>query len=408
MGMADERLTSKPHLATVKQDDESNQLSQRVRSLRLPEQAAAGGSFGRGIWWVLFLLLAACTAVLGYREFYQPKPEAVAPAPPKTASALVRPVAEAPPTAPSGNFALESKGYIIPAHQILVSPKVGGMVVKLRITESQRVNKGDVLAELEDTEFRADRDRAKAMLAEAKHNLEELEHGSRPEEVGQARAELAEAEAQRVQFEADYKRAAEMLSQKVISREAYDAALSRYKAIDRRVQRLRLALKLMEEGPRIERIDMARAQVHQAEAELAKAEWRLSNCIIRADLRHDTQEECRRGKSGQPDCHAGILQPLRNGRPLRLGGRSVDPRARYQQDFQGTEVPGAGRGLSAACLSGSRVAADAHGRSCEGRHLCPCKGGRAAGGRRSLSEAGDGSPGVVFEQVVCVNRTGNS
>ena len=44
------------------------------------------------------------------------------------------------------------------------------------------------------------------------------------------------------------------------------------------------ALKLMEEGPRIERIDVARAQVGQAAAELAKAEWRLSNCIIRAPV----------------------------------------------------------------------------------------------------------------------------
>ena len=54
--------------------------------------------------------------------------------------------------------------------------------------------------------------------------------------------------------------------------------------MDRRVQRLKLALKLMEEGPRIERINVARAQVGQAEAELAKAEWRLDNCIIRAPI----------------------------------------------------------------------------------------------------------------------------
>jgi multidrug resistance efflux pump len=186
--------------------------------------------------------------------------------------------------ASSGEYALEAKGYIIPRHQILVSPKVNGMVVRLQIIESQRVKKGDVLAELEDTEFRADRERAKALLASAKHNLEELEKGSRPEEIEQARADLAEANAQQKQLQADYKRAAEMLAKKVLSREQYDATESKFLAMERRLQRLKMALKLMEEGPRIERINVARAQVKQAEAELAKTEWRLDNCVIRAPI----------------------------------------------------------------------------------------------------------------------------
>jgi len=40
----------------------------------------------------------------------------------------------------------------------------------------------------------------------------------------------------------------------------------------------------MKDGPRIERIDIARAEVQQAEAELAKARWRLDNCTIRAPI----------------------------------------------------------------------------------------------------------------------------
>ena len=285
MSALEERESPKPHLAGVKEDAAGEQLSQRVLSLRLPRQPGAGSSAGRWVLWIFCLLLAGSTAVLGYLRIV----EQAKPAPTQAASAKpIAPAGTAPTaaaaTASSGGFALESKGYIIPAHQILVSPKVNGMVVKLRITESQRVQKGDVLAELEDTEFRADRDRAKAILESAKQNLNELERGFRPEEIDQARAELAEAEVQRVQLEADFKRSAEMLAKKVLSREAYDSAVSKFQAMDSRVQRLKLALKLMEEGPRIERIDVARAQVDQAEAELAKAEWRLSNCIIRAPI----------------------------------------------------------------------------------------------------------------------------
>ncbi len=266
----------------------NRQLHDRVQSLRLPQHVETGSS---GSWspWLLCLIFAGSTAVLAYVHFFQTPP--AAPTPPAAAkpNTSPRPSSTSAPAplvtaASSGSVALEAKGYIIPAHQILVSPKVNGMVVKLRITESQRVNKGDILAELEDTEFRAERDRAEALLESTRQNLSELEHGFRPGEIDQAKSELAEAEAQRVQLEADYRRSSEMFAKKVLSREGYDAALSRFQAMDRRVQRLTSALKLMEEGPRIERINAAKAQVNQAEAELAKAEWRLSNCIIRAPI----------------------------------------------------------------------------------------------------------------------------
>jgi multidrug resistance efflux pump len=40
----------------------------------------------------------------------------------------------------------------------------------------------------------------------------------------------------------------------------------------------------MQLGPRIERIEVARAELAQAEAEVLKAEWRLGNCTIRAPI----------------------------------------------------------------------------------------------------------------------------
>jgi HlyD family secretion protein len=285
MSMPDEHLSPKPHLASVKPEGSDDQFTQRVRSLRLPPQAAGGSSTGRLALWSLCLLLATSTAVLAYLRVTEPRAATPGSAKsPPAASATDAPASTAPAAASSGQFALESKGYIIPAHQILVSPKVSGMVTRLHIVEGQRVAKGDVLAEIEDIDYRADRDRAKALLASAQHNLEELRRGSRPEEIAQSRAELAESEAQRVQLEADFKRSSEMLARKVISQEQYDSALSKYHAMEKHLQKLQQALKLLEDGPRVERIDVARAQVRQAEAELAKAQWRLDNCVIRAPI----------------------------------------------------------------------------------------------------------------------------
>ncbi len=285
--MSEERAAMKSPVGEADKESADRQLRDRVQSLRLPQHVESGSS-GSWIAWGLCLILAGTTAAFAYLYYIQqpmpaaPEPATAAkPSPSAHKSSAATPVAV---TASSGSVALEAKGYIIPAHQILVSPKVNGMVVELRITESQRVQKGDVLAKLEDTEFRAERDRAKAMLESTRQNLAELERGFRPGEIDQARAELAEAEVQRTQLEADYRRSSEMFAKKVLSREGYDSSLSKFQAMDRRMQRLNSALKLMEEGPRIERINIARAQMNQAEAELAKAEWRLSNCIIRAPI----------------------------------------------------------------------------------------------------------------------------
>jgi HlyD family secretion protein len=283
------RPTPSLHVAGEKPEGADEQLRQRVRSLRLPDQSGSDGLRLRWLPWILCLALLGSTVALGYLRYIDKTRVATTSEAPvqQPGAAAQKSIATKNPAnlqASSGGVALEWTGYIIPAHQILVSPKVNGMVVNLRITESQRVKKGEVLAELEDTEFRADRERVKAALESAKQNLAELERGYRPEEIEEARAELAESQAQLVQLDADHKRASELLTKKVLSRESYDSALSKFQAMERRVQRLKLALKLMEEGPRIERIKAARAQVAQAEAEVAKAEWRLDNCIIRAPI----------------------------------------------------------------------------------------------------------------------------
>jgi RND family efflux transporter MFP subunit len=248
MSTAEERVMPKPHLANVRPDD-GEQLSQRVRSLRLPQETVGGRSAGRWIMRLVCLTLAGSTAVLGYQEYTR---QASSP-PSRTASAKpdspASSPAEAVPSmsatvAASGGIALESKGYIIPAHQILVSPKVGGMVVKLRIIESQRVVKDEVLAELEDTEFRADRDRARAQWECSK-------------------ATLLQAEAKLKQADHDWRRAESLRPDRAISDSDYDMCRANYDMA-------------------MATVAVSNAQVDQAAADLAKAEWQLNNCIIRA------------------------------------------------------------------------------------------------------------------------------
>lgn len=270
-------------------------LGARVQSLRLPDR----GSNSAGIAWTICYLALILAGWLGYRQLVvvpgqlsKIKKEAEKLAkrlPPANGSfpttSTTSTAGNAPaPKAPPGTIALESKGYIIPAHQILVSPKVAGTVIELNIAEGRRVEKGEILAVIEATEYQADLDRAKAMVASAKQKVAELLNGNRPEEIAQVAAELGEAKAQLAKADADLKRATDLIKMKVIPPQDYDLAESQFKALKQRVERLEFASKLMQQGAREERREMAKAELQLAEADLAKAEWRFGNCTIRAPI----------------------------------------------------------------------------------------------------------------------------
>jgi len=257
-------------------------LSERVRSLRLPRESERGG--GRGAWvpWTLCLVFAASTAALAFLLWGREPAEARATASPDIPKEPP-PASAGSATASSGNIVLDSKGYIVPVRQILVSPKISGMIVKSFILEGRRVTKGDVLAELEDVDYKADCQRAQATLELARHRLSEIET-NRPKEVGAAEAELEEARAQLAQTSSEFERCKELFkSRTAISQQEYELAESKYLAQQQRVKRLEYALQLMESS-RLKRIAAAQAEVRQAEAELAKAQWRLENCTIRAPI----------------------------------------------------------------------------------------------------------------------------
>ncbi len=202
------------------------------------------------------------------------KPSTDPPATSNTAAA--KPVA--------GKVVLESKGYIIPEQQILVSPQVSARIVELNFDAGQQVEKGFVLAVLDETEYRAEYARATAMYEAARERMIETKEGSRPEEIKQSQAELAEAETQLAQAQRLFDRRKELFERKIIQAQDLDDAESPYRALVKRVDRLRATTQLVLDGPRVERKRATEAEMRQSEAELTRAKWRLDNTIIKAPI----------------------------------------------------------------------------------------------------------------------------
>lgn len=266
-------------------------LSERVQALRMPplEQTPRSAK----VPWALCAVLLPLSMWLGYVAFIATPAKNVASTVGARAADAASSKTESPTPAAGAKsgaaekqqkVVLESKGYIIAAHQILVSPKVSGTVTRLTIEEGSRVKKGDILAELEDVDYRTDYERCVGELESAREKLLELERGNRPEEIAQAKAQLQEAEAQLTQLEADWKRIQQLRNNNVATAADFDATRSKYWAMQRQVERLRFAYSLMQIGARKERIDGARGDMQTAQSNLEKAKWKLDNCKIRSPI----------------------------------------------------------------------------------------------------------------------------
>lgn len=268
-------------------------LLDRVQSLRLPEKVDLPGRSGGG-WlpWALCLLLALTTVSLLARSPAPSKahPEGEGPAevPTSTPPPESRPAGNARPPAAPGAVVLESKGYIIAAHQIQVSPiEVSGLITELYIEEGKRFKKGDVLAVLDKTSFEADAADARANLASMEARLLKLRNGFREEEKRAARHDMEAAEADLVQSKADFTRVDELYSRgpgASATKAEWDATRAARDRSQRRYDAAQARYDLTMNGARTEEVAEAAAEVDTAKARVRKAAWRLENCTIRAPV----------------------------------------------------------------------------------------------------------------------------
>jgi RND family efflux transporter MFP subunit len=115
---------------------------------------------------------------------------------------------------------LTASGYVVPRRKAVVSSKIQGRLADLRVEEGSRVREGEILARLESADFEA-----QIRVAEA--------------QVHRAEADLAEAVRQAALTE-------RLAREKVASRDALDAALSRVRIAEAALAQARADLSLNE------------------------------------------------------------------------------------------------------------------------------------------------------------------
>lgn len=153
--------------------------------------------------------------------------------------------------------------------------KAAGRVEKRPVSEGQTIEKGELIAALDANEFEQEVAIRKADLELAKVNLAELEAGSRQQEIDAARATLERAKAEMQQQKRDYERQKELYEKNVISEQEYERALTAFEVAKAELNEAEEQFKLVEEGPRKEKIQQARGGVEQAKEALKMVEIKL-------------------------------------------------------------------------------------------------------------------------------------
>ena len=294
MSTIEQRNQTKSHIVEGQKQGPPEPLSERVRSLRLPPGATAVGGRSRWKFWTILTVVAVAAALLGF-SFGKRNAGGDGSADEDKKATPAGATSGATNVASSGDIVLQSKGNIVPVRETLVSPLVNGRLVKSFMLEGRRITerdiaeglktKGedtpDVLAIVEKTEYLNGRDRAQAMLAAAEQRLAELQQ-ARPREIEQADAAMKEADSEFRQLQIQWERDKKAHAKKVISDQDMDLSNSKYESATQRLERLKAALAVVTGEAREARIRAAEHDVKQAQAELATAQWRLDNCVIRA------------------------------------------------------------------------------------------------------------------------------
>jgi len=255
-------------------EDQEN-LNERLRSLRIDRTPAPSPSPQNRTPKVLLVAVAAAVALVAMVFFYMFST-------PKTISAAEVKVENTGGS--QGDTVLAVSGYVVAHHKIAVGAKVMGRVKWIGVEKGDRVQQGQVLVRLEDDDFRAQSNQARANLAAAQARFDQLRTGSRPQEKLKDKAGVLQAEATLRNAEAEYERTENLHRAGVSSKAELDRALADRDTARALLQAARQSSAMTDIGPRAEEIRAAQAQVQQMKATLDYAQTQLAATEIKAPV----------------------------------------------------------------------------------------------------------------------------
>lgn len=165
----------------------------------------------------------------------------------------------------------------IAARSFSVASKVGGYVTDIPVTDNQHVNAGDVLAKIDERDYRIAIEQAAAQVAVSKANIANVEAQivSQQEQIKQAQAQFEQAQAQLQFSQEEFKRAEELVEKGAGTVQRQQQTRSDLQAQQANNERARTAVTAAQVG-----IKTLQAQLEGARAQLDKSQSQLDQANL--------------------------------------------------------------------------------------------------------------------------------
>jgi HlyD family secretion protein len=176
-------------------------------------------------------------------------------------------------------------GRVEPASEdIQIGSELSGRLKTVNVEEGDVIHRGQVLAELENADYRAQVDSSRANVAAKDATLRKVINGARRQERAEAWSSVNEAKAVMENAQSEFRRRQQLFAAAVVSREELeryereaDVAKARY---DTAVQQHAL----VDDRAREEDQSFAEADLELAQGQLAEAEARYEKTFIRSPI----------------------------------------------------------------------------------------------------------------------------
>jgi membrane fusion protein (multidrug efflux system) len=174
----------------------------------------------------------------------------------------------------------------VAARSFSIAPKVGGYITDVPVTDNQHVNAGDLLAKVDDRDYRIAVDQAKAQVAVAEANIENIQAqvDSQQEQIKQAQAQVDQAKAQLVFAQQQEARAKDLVEKGAGTVQNEQQQRSILQSQQANADRANAALTAAQLGIKTlqAQLESARAQLQQAQAQLDQANLNLQYTRVTA------------------------------------------------------------------------------------------------------------------------------
>lgn len=191
----------------------------------------------------------------------------------------------APPPETSSDKVVAAEGLIEPeSENIALSTPVSGLVTHLYVQTGDRVHAGQRLFALDDRDLRADLGVKKAMLESARARLAKLAQAPRPEEVPPVQAKVNEAKTLLADAQVQVQLIESVTDKRAVREEDVKRRRLNFEAAKARLDEAEKELALLKAGTWDADLEIAKADVNQAEAGVRQDEINLDRLKVRAPV----------------------------------------------------------------------------------------------------------------------------